>query len=211
MSNIKLTAEEGVKPKFITKVVTFEDICKANELISTSNIKGKDYAEVNQRVKAFRSVYPMGSIETEIVSINNGVVTMKATVKDEDGVVLATGLAQEKEGSSFINKTSFIENCETSAVGRALGFCGFGIETSICSAEELQNAIKNQGSNSKATETKYDQILLKYCKDNNIDPTEVAKTYKLNAKSTNEEYKKAYDLLKEAGESKAKNTKDKEA
>jgi hypothetical protein len=57
---------------------------------------------------------------------------------------LATGYAQEKESSSFINKTSYIENCETSAVGRALGFCGFGIDVSVASYEEVANAINNQ-------------------------------------------------------------------
>ena len=69
---------------------------------------------------------------------------MRAMVCGEDGKLLGTGTAQEKETSSFINKTSFIENCETSAVGRALGMCGFGIDTSIASAEEVQNAINNQ-------------------------------------------------------------------
>ncbi|MCQ2771082.1 MAG: hypothetical protein MJ236_04705, partial [Clostridia bacterium] len=53
-------------------------------------------------------------------------------------------IPQEKESSSFINKTSFIENCETSAVGRALGFAGIGSKTSIASAEEVRNAINNQ-------------------------------------------------------------------
>ena len=80
-------------------------------------------------------VFPNGAIETEIVSLENGVVTMRAIVKDEDGKIIATGFAYEKENSSFINKTSFIENCETSAVGRALGMCGFGIDTSIASYE----------------------------------------------------------------------------
>lgn len=124
--------------------MTYEDIRKANSGIRTTDVKGKAYAEVNQRVNAFRSVCPNGCIMTEIVSLENGVVTMKATILDEEQAVLATGYAQEKESSSYINKTSFIENCETSAVGRALGLCGFGIDTSICSAEELQNAISQQ-------------------------------------------------------------------
>ena len=58
--------------------------------------------------------------------------------------LLGTGTAYEKENSTFINKTSYIENCETSAVGRALAMCGIGIDTSIASAEEVQNAINNQ-------------------------------------------------------------------
>lgn len=124
-------------------MITFEDIKKANDTIATMNIAGKDYVEVNQRIKAFRMVYPEGTINTEIISLENGVCTMKATAMNE-GKILGTGFAQEKEGSTFINKTSYIENCETSAVGRALGMCGFGIDTSVCSAEELQNALNNQ-------------------------------------------------------------------
>lgn len=126
-----------------------EEIKKANESLKATDIKGKGYIEVNQRIKAFRQVYPTGTISTEILNLENGVVMMKATVLDDDGKTLATGLAYEKESSSFINKTSFIENCETSAIGRALGFCGFGIDSSVASAEEVENAMLNQGSQDK--------------------------------------------------------------
>ena len=126
----------------------YEDIRKANETIRTTNVSGKEYAEVNQRIKAFRMVYPEGFITTDLFHIDNGVAMFKASVGYYDEakhpVVLGTGFAYEKENSSFINKTSYIENCETSAVGRALGMCGFGIDTSVCSAEELQNAKLNQ-------------------------------------------------------------------
>lgn len=124
--------------------MTFEELQKANQAMELVDIKGKDYATVNQRVKAFRMVYPMGSIETEIVSLVDGIIVVKAIIKDEDGKILATGHAREKESSSFINKTSFVENGETSAIGRALGFCGFGIDTSIASYEEVGNAMANQ-------------------------------------------------------------------
>lgn len=129
-------------------MATYEDIKKANESIKTTDIKGKDYAEVNQRIKAFRMVYPTGTIETALISDESGVCKFKAVAgyHDENGdyVILGTGTAYEKENSSFINKTSYIENCETSAVGRALGMAGFGIDTSVASAEEVQNAIANQ-------------------------------------------------------------------
>jgi hypothetical protein len=125
-------------------MATYEDIRKANAAITPTNIKGKGYAEDNQRVTAFRMVYPTGCITTEIVSLQNGVCVMKSTCIDGEGNVLGVGHAYEKEDSSFINKTSYIENCETSAVGRALGMAGFGIDASICSAEELQNAVLNQ-------------------------------------------------------------------
>ena len=129
--------------------ITFEDIKKANETIITTNIKGKDYSEVNQRIKAFRMVYPTGMINTEMVSNVNGICVFRAYVYDEESKLLATGTAYEKENSTFINKTSYIENCETSALGRALGIAGFGIDTSVASAEEVQNAINNQNNDPK--------------------------------------------------------------
>jgi len=65
----------------------------------------------------------------------DGVVLMQAVVKDESGRTIATGHALEKKDSTFINQTSYIENCETSAVGRALGILGIGVDTAIASAE----------------------------------------------------------------------------
>ena len=124
--------------------MNFEDIVKANATIKTTDVKGKEYAEVNQRIKAFRSICPNGCIETCLVSNANGVCVFSAVVRDENGKVLGTGHAYEKENSSFINKTSYIENCETSAVGRALGMCGIGIDVSLASYEEVANAIKQQ-------------------------------------------------------------------
>ena len=120
------------------------DLAIANEQIKTTDIKGKEYAEVNQRIKAFRMIYPQGSIVTQMLSNENGICVFKATVGTDDGVILGTGTAYEKEDSSFINKTSYIENCETSAVGRALGMAGFGIDVSVASAEEVANAMANQ-------------------------------------------------------------------
>lgn len=135
-------------------MITFDDIIFANQSIKTTDIKGKEYAEVNQRIKAFRMVYPTGFIRTKIYDYEktdgDAIITMTADVGyvDENGynVCLATGTAQEKESSSYINKTSFVENCETSAVGRALGMAGFGIDVSVASYEEVQNAIANQNA-----------------------------------------------------------------
>lgn len=173
--------------------ITFEKIQEANETIRTTNIKGKDYAEVNQRIKAFRMVYPNGDIATELVSNENGVCIFRADVYDGDGNHLGNGTAYEKENSTFINKTSYIENCETSAVGRALGMCGFGIDTSIASAEEVQNAIVNQD---KKDATDYRKELINYCNDQDLDMNEIAKQYKLNAKSKQSDFKKALDELR---------------
>lgn len=118
----------------------FEEL---NAGLKSTDIKGKAYVEVNERIKAFRKMFPDGFIRTEILSLNDGIVTMKAEVGIDDKVI-ATGHAQEKESSSFINKTSYVENCETSAIGRALGILGIGIDTSVASAEEVENAMLNQ-------------------------------------------------------------------
>lgn len=147
-------------------MIKYEDLVKANESIKTTDIKGKNYAEVNQRIKAFRMLFPDGFIKTQVLSIENGVCVMKAQVGyyDEDHtdnlreIILGEGTAYEKEDSSFINKTSYIENCETSAVGRALGMAGIGIDVSVASAEEVQNAILNQNKAAKITDTQVKSI-----------------------------------------------------
>lgn len=114
--------------------------------MKTVDIKGKAYVEVNERLKEFRTnpKYKDFSLESEIVQLENGVCTIKAVIKDATDRIIATGYAQEKENSSFINKTSYIENCETSAWGRALGNLGIGIDTSVASADEVLNAVNNQ-------------------------------------------------------------------
>lgn len=123
--------------------MNYEDLKEVNKSLTTVSIKGKEYVEVNKRVMAFRKLFPIGSIETEVLSDDGERCLIKATVKVDD-LVLATGHAFEEKGNSYINKTSYIENCETSAIGRALGMLGIGIETSIASAEEVDNAITNQ-------------------------------------------------------------------
>lgn len=145
-------------------MVEYKDIKKANDSIQTTDLKGKQYAEVNQRIKAFRMLYPTGFIKTEILSLEGGVCIIKAVAgyyeNDLTEKVLGTGTAYEKEGSTFINKTSYIENCETSAVGRALGMCGLGIECSVASVEEVQNAIAQQEA-MKEAEKKITPVMLK--------------------------------------------------
>ena len=150
--------------------ITYEVIKNANDTIITTDIKGKNYSEVNQRVKAFRMVYPTGFILTRMVSDENGICVFDASVgyydENGDAVTIARGTAYEKENSSFINKTSYIENCETSAVGRALGFAGFGIDTSVASAEEVANAIENQN---KKIEKKQITQIKKLIPEENFD------------------------------------------
>lgn len=130
---------------------------KANKSIVSIDIKGKQYAPVNERIKAFREVYPNGRIKTEIISQEDGVIVIEATVYNNEDRIIANAHAYEKENSSFINKTSYVENCETSAIGRALGIAGFGVDISVSSYEEVENAIENQDV--PITKSQYEELL----------------------------------------------------
>lgn len=120
-------------------------------------IHGKDYVTVDERVTEFHEKYPNGSIKTQLLSQSDGRWITQAIVTPdvENPNRSFTGLAYEVEGSSQINKTSALENCETSAVGRALGFLNIGLVGSIASADEVSNAVHQQESQPEK-ENKYD-------------------------------------------------------
>ena len=117
-------------------------------------IHGKQYATVNERIEELHKKYNgWVSINTELLETQGDVVRMKAIVELKEmveGQEVAsntfTGHAEEVIGSSMINKTSALENAETSAVGRALAFAGFQTDASIASADEVANAIVQQNS-----------------------------------------------------------------
>lgn len=161
-----------------------------------------DYVQVNERIEKFYERYPEGSIQTEIQSVVDGVVIFKAyAYRDREDTRPATGHAYEKENSSFINKTSYIENCETSAVGRALAMLGFEIKKSIASKEEVENA-KLQQQPSKISSQQLD-ILLKLLVDKKITDEAVQKTleiYKVNDLSELNETQYGQILRKLKGE-----------
>lgn len=151
-----------------------------NKRLKRTNIKGRDYIEVNQRVMAFWELFPMGAIETEKLSDNGERCDFIARISvfdpnTESWKVVATGHAFEFQGSGMVNKTSYVENAETSAVGRALGFLGIGSTESIASAEEVQAAIEHQERNEEPMdELQRAQMELVeaeklYCKVNGID------------------------------------------
>lgn len=126
-----------------------EAIQKANAQIKTIELKNKkgdvtEYAEVHQRIAAFKSVFPDYSIITTIVSMNEERVTFMARIEDPEGRVIATGHASEAKKEGYINPTSYVENCETSAVGRALGNFGIGIKSAFASANEMVDAIRRE-------------------------------------------------------------------
>jgi len=103
------------------------------------NIHGKDYKTVAKRVDEFREEHKSEmSIITSIISIDEMCVVMKAEILDKDGRTIATGHAEELRTASQINRTSALENCETSAIGRALAGGEFA------SADEVANAIQQQ-------------------------------------------------------------------
>lgn len=154
--------------------MNYIDLIEANNLIQKIDFKGKKYGEVTERIKAFRYVYPQGTIETELLS-NDGEIgkrtcIFKAKVYNEQGYLLGSGTAYEQEGNSYINKTSYIENCETSAVGRALSMAGFSIGTTVMSYEEISNADLQQELLQPITEVnlKVLQGLIKQCDEKKI-------------------------------------------
>lgn len=101
------------------------------------DFKGKEYVLVKDRVLYFNEKYPDGSITTELVSEPSAeLVVFKAIVTPKENQTF-TGYSQAKWGEGYINKTSAIENAETSAVGRALAFMGIGVIESIASIDEI--------------------------------------------------------------------------
>jgi hypothetical protein len=125
----------------------------ARHQFKTTNIKGKQYVEVNERIKFFRESgnYNGWSLSSEIVHLDSESCVIRAEIRDDQFVLRATGFAQEDKSSSYINKTSFVENCETSAWGRALANLGIGIDTSIASSNEVQIAIAKQNTTTTTT------------------------------------------------------------
>ena len=119
--------------------------------MKTINIKGKEYITVNERLKHFRTepTFKGWQICEQLVHIDEKEGIFKVTICDSKGVEMASAHSQEYRDSSYINKTSFVENGFTSALGRALGYLGIGIDTSIASANEVQNAVKNQNNDDK--------------------------------------------------------------
>jgi hypothetical protein len=114
--------------------------------MKTINIKGKEYVTVNERLIHFRTNknYQDWQIHEDVISVDSEGGIFKVTICDSNGVVRAQAHAQEDRDSSYINKTSFLENGFTSALGRALGYLGIGIDASIASADEVDMAVKKQ-------------------------------------------------------------------
>ena len=116
--------------------------------MKTIDIHGKPYVMVKDRVIHFNNEYPNGCIRSKMIDRIDKVVIFEAMVIPdiENPERYFTGHAEEEIGSSQINNTSALENCETSAVGRALAMMGIGADESFASADEVSNAVHQQGN-----------------------------------------------------------------
>jgi len=121
-----------------------------SEFVPIENERGqtRNYETVASRILRFREAHPDWTIKTEIIDCTDEVVRLRATIGyiSESGVMVAlsTGHAEEYRATEGINATSALENCETSAIGRALSFVGFGSPDSVASAEEILSAKRKE-------------------------------------------------------------------
>ena len=111
------------------------------------DIKGKSYKLIVARVQEFNDKHPDWGMQSEVIFHDAERVIVRVTITDPEGRVMGSGLAEEDRSASRINQTSALENCETSAFGRALASIGFGGDASYASAEEVVNAINTQEQN----------------------------------------------------------------
>jgi hypothetical protein len=150
------------------------------------DIRGTEYTVVAARLRKFREEHPDWTVMTDFVSDESGRVVVKATIADHEQRVIATGYAEEERGSTNVNSTSALENCETSAVGRALGFVhGEYAGNTIRSGDEMINALVQQNEKQMwaanrafldAFELHYDSIkaIREFLADDNFDAAKEA-------------------------------------
>jgi uncharacterized membrane protein affecting hemolysin expression len=127
-------------------------------------IHGKAYETVASRVARFREFYPEYTIQTKIIKIDADECIVEASILNEESRLIANGHAQEFRANSQINRTSYVENCETSAIGRALAAFGIG-GTEFASANEVVNAIHQQKQPEQKQPTINIQALIKQITD----------------------------------------------
>ena len=163
----------------------------------TTNIRGKQYVEVNERIKFFRQEeqYKNWSLITEFTVLDEAQCVCKASIVDADNRIISVGHAHEVQGSSNINKTSYVENCETSAIGRALAMLGIGIDTSIASANEVSDAIAKQDTAAPAAPTKADKMIKKVQEKFDTDPPENIMDKAVAYIKSQTDKKKAYESI----------------
>src|SRR5438128_12614411 len=106
----------------------------------------QDYVTVAERIEKFYERYPEGRIITGIVEHDpeRGFILMRAEVyrNTDDTQPMASGHAYELKTEGYVQRTSYIEVCETSSVGRALAMAGFEVRRGIASREEMEKAAR---------------------------------------------------------------------
>lgn len=108
--------------ELITAMSEVNDLNRTHGVVQRG---GKKYTEVFVRVEAFRKAFGTSlGINTEILVDDGTRVVIKATVTNETGMIIGSGFAEEIRGQGNVNKTSALENGETSAIGRALASLG---------------------------------------------------------------------------------------
>ena len=169
----------------------------SNYKFKTTNIRGKQYVEVNERIKFFRQEeqYKNWTIMSEFTVLDPEQAVCKTTIADDTGRVIATGHAHEVRGSSNINKTSYVENCETSAIGRSLAMLGIGIDTSIASANEVEEAIAKQSSEKGTEKSPNDKMIKKVQERFDTDPPENIMDKAVAYIKSQSDKKKAFDSI----------------
>ena len=125
------------------------------------DIKGKKYVLVSDRIIFFNENYKKGSITTDIIKNEDKEIIIKATVIPDVTIDRRfSAYSQAIKGDGYINETSALENAETSAIGRALGFMGIGVIDSIASVDEITKAT-NTDILQKAKDAKIKEIFVK--------------------------------------------------
>ena len=162
----------------------YKKLKEINERLETTKIKGKPYVMVNDRVQGFRELYPDGCIVTEILEYVEGAYcSVRASCyKNTDYErPLSTGHAQETIDKNPVNKTSMLENAETSAVGRCLGFLGIGSVEAIASADEMNKALNREANMNQSIGAEKAEQLLDLILVNNKSPDYICKFHKVDS------------------------------
>ena len=191
-------------------------------------IKGKVYEYVASRVKKFRAQeeFKGYGIETRLIENDrtNGFVVVQATIKTKEGQIIGQGVAEEDRSKGSINKTSALENCETSAIGRALANIGLaGNEyASAFEMENIPNKEKAKASQDKAKKVADDEEnkmiltvhkLLTVSVEGTDDLSTMRNNWKANKEALHimqEKYPDMYSDLEKAFIEKSKKLKEKE-
>lgn len=160
MESIKIKGKDYIQVH--ERVAEFRRNANYAPLTIETEIVEKNYSELTGDIFKHKKDEKGEIISSKKIGVKTSKVLdsiiIKCVIRNKDGNIVSTGYAQEEKTTSFVNETSFVENCETSAVGRALGFLGIGIKDSIASADELVVAISKQKKTTKPTRKKVEYI-----------------------------------------------------